>query len=213
MLYVNDIFYSIQGESSFAGYPCKFVRLAGCNLKCGYCDTKDALDIKNSKPLSVDEIISVLHSIGGDRNVRLAEITGGEPLLQEKVFDLFGELIKLNYIVLLETNGTISLKKVPKKVIKIIDVKCPSSGFSNEFNYENLKYISMSDEVKFVLGTGEDYDFAKNFLKINKINTDKVIFSAIEGSSMPSKKLAEKILNDGLNVRLGIQLHKILRLK
>lgn len=212
MLYVNDIFYSIQGESSFAGYPCKFVRLAGCNLKCGYCDTKDALDIKNSKPLSVDEIISVLHSIGGDRNVRLAEITGGEPLLQEKVFDLFGELIKLNYIVLLETNGTISLKKVPKKVIKIIDVKCPSSGFSNEFNYENLKYISMSDEVKFVLGTGEDYDFAKNFLKINKINTDKVIFSAIEGS-MPSKKLAEKILNDGLNVRLGIQLHKILRLK
>ena len=212
MLYVNDIFYSIQGESSFAGYPCKFVRLAGCNLKCGYCDTKDALDIKNSKPLSIGEIISALYSIGGGDNVKLAEITGGEPLLQEEAFGLFGELIKLNYIVLLETNGTISLKKVHKKVIKIVDVKCPSSGFSKEFNYENLKYISMSDEVKFVIGTDEDYDFAKNFLKINKINTDKLIFSAAEGS-MPSQKLAEKILKDGLNVRLGIQLHKILRLK
>ena len=212
MLYVNDIFYSIQGESSFAGYPCKFVRLAGCNLKCGYCDTKDALDIRNSSLLSIGEIISSLYSIGGSNNVKLAEITGGEPLLQEEAFDLFGELIKLNYIVLLETNGTISLKKVHKKVIKIIDVKCPSSGFSKEFNYENLKYISMSDEVKFVIGTDEDYDFAKDFLKINKINTGKLIFSAAEGS-MNSKELAEKILKDGLNVRLGIQLHKILRLK
>ena len=212
MLYVNDIFYSIQGESSFTGYPCKFVRLAGCNLKCGYCDTKDALDIKNSNPLSIGEIISALYSIGGGNNIKLVEITGGEPLLQKEAFDLFGELIKLNYIVLLETNGTISLKKVHKKVIKIIDVKCPSSGFSKEFNYENLKYISMSDEVKFVIGTDEDYDFAKDFLKINKINTGKLIFSAAEGS-MNSKELAEKILKDGLNVRLGIQLHKILRLK
>lgn len=212
MLYVNDIFYSIQGESSFAGYPCKFVRLAGCNLKCGYCDTKDALDIKNSNPLRIGEIISALYSIGGGNNIKLVEITGGEPLLQKEAFDLFGELIKLNYIVLLETNGTISLKKVHKKVIKIIDVKCPSSGFSKEFNYENLKYISMSDEVKFVIGTDEDYDFAKDFLKINKINTGKLIFSAAEGS-MNSKELAEKILKDGLNVRLGIQLHKILRLK
>ena len=153
-----------------------------------------------------------MYSIGGGNNVKLVEITGGEPLLQKEAFDLFGELIKLNYIVLLETNGTISLKKVHKKVIKIIDVKCPSSGFSKEFNYENLKYISMSDEVKFVIGTGEDYDFAKDFLKINKINTGKLIFSAAEGS-MNSKELAEKILKDGLNVRLGIQLHKILRLK
>ena len=212
MLYVNDIFYSIQGESSFAGYPCKFVRLAGCNLKCGYCDTKEALDINNSSLLSIGEIISALHSIGGDNNIRLIEITGGEPLIQEEAFDLFDELIKLNYFVLLETNGTISLKKVHKKVVKIIDVKCPSSGFSKEFNYENLKYISAPDEVKFVIGTEEDYYFAKDFLKINKIKTGKLIFSAVEGS-MSSKELAEKILKDGLNVRLGIQLHKILRLK
>lgn len=211
MLYVNDIFYSIQGESSFAGYPCKFIRLAGCNLKCGYCDTKEALDIKNSKQLSINEIKSVLNNIGSG-NIRLVEITGGEPMLQEEVFDLFNELIELNYSVLLETNGTISLKNIGEAVIKIIDVKCPSSGFSKEFNYENLKYIGRSDEVKFVIGTDDDYDFAKDFLKINKINTDKLIFSAVE-SSMSSNELAEKILKDGLNVRLGIQLHKILRLK
>ena len=211
MLYVNDIFYSIQGESSFAGYPCKFIRLAGCNLKCGYCDTKEALDIKNSKQLSINEIKSVLNNIGSG-NIRLVEITGGEPMLQEEVFDLFNELIELNYSVLLETNGTISLKNIGEAVIKIIDVKCPSSGFSKEFNYENLKYIGRSDEVKFVIGTDDDYDFAKDFLKINKINADKLIFSAVE-SSMSSNELAEKILKDGLNVRLGIQLHKILRLK
>ena len=214
MLYVNDIFYSIQGESSFAGYPCKFIRLAGCNLKCSYCDTKESLDIKNSKHLSIGEIISSLYSIGGGNNIKLLEITGGEPLLQEDIFNLFEELIKLSYHILLETNGTKSLKKVNKKVVKIVDVKCPSSGFSKEFNYENLQYIGISDEIKFVIGTEEDYDFAKDFLKANKIKTDKLIFSAVEfEGSISSKELAEKILKDGLRVRLGIQLHKILCLK
>jgi 7-carboxy-7-deazaguanine synthase len=210
MLYVNDIFYSIQGESSFAGYPCKFIRLAGCNLKCGYCDTKEALTLANSNKLSIKEIISALDYKGG--KINLVEITGGEPLLQEEVYGLFGELIKLNYSVLLETNGTINLSDVPKKVIKIVDVKCPSSGFSGEFQYENLKYIEECDEVKFVIGTGEDYDFAKDFLKTNKMKTNKTIFSAVK-DAMPSKELALKILKDELNVRLGIQLHKILQLK
>jgi 7-carboxy-7-deazaguanine synthase len=211
MLYVNDIFYSIQGESSFAGYPCKFVRLAGCNLKCGYCDTKEALDFKNSRRLSISEIINALRGIGG-ADIRLIEITGGEPMIQEDIFGLLGELIKLNYSVLLETNGTVSLKNVDEAVIKIIDVKCPSSGFSKEFNCENLKYIGKADEVKFVIGTDGDYDFARDFLKTNKIKTDKLIFSAVE-NSMPMQTLAGKILKDGLNVRLGVQLHKILRLK
>ncbi|MHB1661001.1 MAG: 7-carboxy-7-deazaguanine synthase QueE [bacterium] len=210
MLYVNDIFYSIQGESSFAGYPCKFIRLAGCNLKCGYCDTKEALTLENSNKLSMNEIISALDYKGG--KINLVEITGGEPLLQEEVYGLFGELIKLNYSVLLETNGTINLSNVPKKVIKIVDVKCPSSGFSGEFQYENLKYIEEYDEVKFVIGTDEDYDFAKDFLKTNKMKTNKMIFSAVK-DAMPSKELALKILKDELNVRLGIQLHKILQLK
>ncbi|MGC8555012.1 MAG: 7-carboxy-7-deazaguanine synthase QueE [Candidatus Acidulodesulfobacterium sp.] len=210
-MYVNDIFYSIQGESSYSGYPCKFIRLAGCNLKCGYCDTKEALDMKNSKQFVIDDIIKSACSSGPD-GVKIIEITGGEPMMQNESLELMDRLIKLNYTVLLETNGTINLKKVHKKVIKIIDVKCPSSGFSKEFNYENLKYIGRNDEIKFVIGTDEDYDFAKDFLKINKIKTGKLIFSAVEGS-MSSKELAEKILKDGLNVRLGIQLHKILRLK
>lgn len=210
MLYVNDIFYSIQGESSFSGYPCKFIRLAGCNLKCGYCDTKEALTLVNSKKLSIEEIINALDNNGGKINLIL--ITGGEPLLQEESYELFGELIKLNYSVLLETNGTINLANVPEKVIKIVDVKCPSSGFSMEFCYENLKYITKYDEVKFVIGTDKDYDFAKDFLKTNKLKTNKVIFSAFE-DAMPSRELALKILKDELNVRLGIQLHKILQLK
>lgn len=210
MLYVNDIFYSIQGESSFAGYPCKFIRLAGCNLQCGYCDTKEALTVENSQKLSVKDILNALHNKGG--GVRIAMITGGEPLLQEEVYGLFDELVKSGYSVLLETNGTLSLENVPEKVIKIVDVKCPSSGFSEKFNYKNLDYINETDEIKFVIGGDEDYDFAKSFLTENKLRTKRIIFSPVEGV-MPPKTLALKILKDELNVRLGIQLHKILGLK
>lgn len=210
MLFINDIFYSIQGESSFAGYPCKFVRLAGCNLKCSYCDVKEALTTENSKKLSISGIINALHNTGG--KVKLVEITGGEPLIQEAVYDLFDELIKSSYLVLLETNGTIDLINVPKDVIKIVDIKCPSSGFSHKNNYKNLDYITTNDEIKFVIGTDEDYNFAKDFLKNNLIRTSKIIFSAVE-AAMLSKDLALKILKDELNVRLGIQLHKVLQLK
>ena len=210
MLFVNDIFYSIQGESSFAGYPCKFVRLAGCNLKCSYCDTEEALTTENSRKLSVSEIVNDLSKIGG--KIRLVEITGGEPLIQEAVYGLFDELIKLNYTVLLETNGSIDLKSVPVKVIKIVDIKCPSSGFSHKNNYKNLDYITAIDELKFVIGTDEDYEFAKDFLKTGDLRTKKIIFSAVE-AVMSSTDLALKILKDELNVRLGIQLHKVLRLK
>ncbi|MFW0884272.1 7-carboxy-7-deazaguanine synthase QueE [Candidatus Acidulodesulfobacterium sp. H_13] len=210
MLYINNIFYSIQGESSFAGYSCKFIRLAGCNLKCSYCDTKEALTVKNAKKLSISSIIKILCNIGDEKG--LVEITGGEPLLQESVYDLFNELIKAGYLILLETNGTISLRNVPEKIIKIVDIKCPSSGFSEEFNDENLNYVNESDEIKFVIGTEEDYDFAKYFLTTHKLKTKKIIFSAVGGIT-PSRDLALKILKDGLNVRLGIQLHKILRLK
>lgn len=210
MLLVRDIFYSIQGESSFAGYPCKFVRLGGCNLKCSYCDTKETQTIESSKKLSIGEIVNNLSAIGA--GVKLVEITGGEPLIQEGVYGLFNELIKLGYTVLLETNGTIDLKNVPKKVIKIVDIKCPSSGYYHKNNYENLAYISTNDELKFVIGGDEDYIFAKEFLNGNAINTSKIIFSAVE-PVMSSKALGLKILKDGLNIRLGLQIHKILQLK
>lgn len=210
MLFINDIFYSIQGESSFAGYPCVFIRLAGCNLKCSYCDAKDALTNANSKKMNIPDIIKAIYETGG--KIRLVEITGGEPLIQEDVYNLFGELIKLNYLVLLETNGTVNLIKVPKEVVKIVDIKCPSSNFADKNNYKNLGCINANDELKFVIGTEEDYIFAKYFLMNHSIKTTKIIFSAVEGL-MPAKDLALRILSDKLNVRLGVQIHKLLHLK
>ena len=210
MLYVNDIFLSIQGESSYAGYPCNFIRLAGCNLKCSYCDTLEALDTKNSKKLRLNEIMEAVRKTGG--GIRLAEVTGGEPLVQEGVYGLFEELIGSGYRVLLETNGTLNLKKVPAEVVKIVDVKCPSSGFPDKFDYGNLSSIRETDEVKFVIGTGEDYDFAKKYMETRKLRTEKIIFSSAESVLAP-ESLAQKILKDRLNVRLGIQLHKVLKLK
>ncbi len=210
MLLVNDIFYSIQGESSFAGYPCVFVRLGGCNLKCSYCDTKDALIGVNSINMDISDIIKKINEIGG--KTRLIEITGGEPLIQEGVYKLFSELIALNYLVLLETNGTINLRKVPEEVVKIVDIKCPSSNFCDKNNYKNIDYITANDELKFVIGTEEDYIFAKYFLKKHFIKTQKVIFSTVD-ILMTAKDLAMMILRDKLNVRLGVQIHKLLKLK
>ncbi|MHB1679167.1 MAG: 7-carboxy-7-deazaguanine synthase QueE [bacterium] len=211
-LKINDIFYSIQGESSFAGYPCFFVRLAGCNIKCSYCDTKEALTDKNAKLIHTGDIINEIIKYG--ENIKLVEITGGEPLMQGGVYELMNKLLNLKYTVLLETNGTLSLKNVPDKVVKIMDIKCPSSGYEDYNNYENLNFINKNDELKFVIGSDDDYEFAKNFININKniIKTEKIIFSAIE-NQFPSHILAEKILFDRLNVRIGLQLHKILNLK
>ncbi|MDA8298818.1 MAG: 4Fe-4S cluster-binding domain-containing protein [Deltaproteobacteria bacterium] len=211
MLYVNDIFYSIQGESSYSGYPCKFIRLAGCNLKCGYCDTQEALDTKNSKQFGINDIIKSACG-SGPAGIKLIEITGGEPMMQNESLELMNKLIELKYTVLLETNGTISLKKVHHSVIKIIDVKCPSSGHSKEFFFENLKYIGRNDEIKFVIGSKDDYDYAKNFITEYSLYSLKLIFSPVEGA-VSHGEIAGKILNDGLNVRLGVQLHKIIGLK
>ncbi len=211
-LKINDIFYSIQGESSFAGYPCFFVRLAGCNIKCSYCDTKEALTDMNAKLFYISDIINEIIKYG--ENIKLVEITGGEPLIQGGVYELMNRLLNLKYTVLLETNGTLSLKNVPDKVIKIMDIKCPSSGFEDYNNYENLNFINKNDELKFVIGSDDDYEFAKNFINANKnvINTEKIIFSAVE-NQFSSHILAEKILFDRLNVKIGFQLHKILNLK
>ena len=211
-LKINDIFYSIQGESSFAGYPCFFVRLAGCNIKCPYCDTKEALTDINAKLFHISDIINEIITYG--ENIKLVEITGGEPLMQSGVYELINRLLNLKYTVLLETNGTLSLKNVPDKVVKIMDVKCPSSGFEDYNNYKNLNFINKNDELKFVIGSNEDYEFAKNFINANKnvINTEKIIFSPVENHFAPHI-LADKILFDKLNVRIGLQLHKILNLK
>ncbi len=210
MLFVNDIFYSIQGESSFAGYPCLFIRLAGCNINCSYCDTPDALSIEDSRQMKTEEIMCEL--TGLSKNIKLVEITGGEPLMQEGVHDLFKVLIGSGYKILLETNGTIVLRDVPQEVVKIVDIKCPSSGFSGYVDYKNLEYIKEDDEIKFVIGTEEDYNFAKNFLLEQPLKTQKIIFSPVAGRIAPGE-LALKILKDEISVRLGLQIHKVINLK
>ncbi|NQV17417.1 MAG: radical SAM protein [Armatimonadetes bacterium] len=203
MLNLSEIFFSIQGESTFAGLPCIFIRLAGCNLRCKYCDTKFSYDTKFS--LESEEI---LQKIKKYYPVKLVEITGGEPLLQNEIYDLIKSLHKNNFKILLETNGSISMKQVPKYVIKIIDVKCPGSGYEDSFVEENLKYIdSKKDEMKFVLSDRNDFDWAKEFIKKFNLENHKIIFSAVF-EKLDSKTLAQWILEDKLKVRMQLQMHK-----
>ena len=200
---INEIFHSIQGESSYAGLPCVFIRLTGCNLRCHYCDTTYSHEEKTEK--SIPEIITEIATF---LPTKLVEITGGEPLLQEEVYSLFEELQKRNYRILLETNGSISLKKVPEYVIKIVDVKTPGSGFGTSFCLENLLLVDpQKDEIKFVLTDREDYEWAKNFIESNKLHNYKILFSAVR-NTLPVQSLAEWILEDNLPVRLQLQLHK-----
>ncbi len=204
-LKVSEIFYSIQGESTYAGLPCIFVRLTGCNLRCLWCDTPYAQDTKNDgKALSMIEILENIQRF----NCRLIEVTGGEPLLQHSTPHLLDLLVKKGYDVLIETNGTQDLAGLNPKVRKILDVKCPSSGFANSFLMENLELITPTDEVKFVIADREDYEFSKSFLKqyIQDKNCS-VLFSPVYQET-GVKRLPEWILEDNLRVRYQIALHK-----
>ena len=151
---VNEIFYSIQGESSYAGLPCAFIRLTGCNLRCTYCDTPYAFD--EGEERSIPEILRAIDKFPA----RLALVTGGEPMLQKSIHELFRELLERNYTVLLETGGQVSLAQVDSRVHKIMDFKCPSSGMESHNDYDNIHYLARSDEVKFVIGHRGDFDWA-----------------------------------------------------
>ncbi len=200
---ISEIFLSIQGESSYAGKPCIFVRLAGCNLNCGWCDTTYANTGEETRELSIDAVIDEVKGYKCDT----VEITGGEPLLQDSSVELASRLLQLGFTVLLETNGSISLEGVDAKVIKVVDVKCPSSGQAGTFLVENLEYITPDDELKFVIGGRGDYDFARNFLlEFVCGRTNKILFAPVK-SSMDPKDLAEWILHDSLDVRLQLQIH------
>jgi 7-carboxy-7-deazaguanine synthase len=202
MLKIIEIFYSIQGESTFAGLPCTFIRLFGCNINCSYCDT--IYDSSESYPLTIDEIITKVKNLPG----KLVEITGGEPLLQNDVYILMNKLIELGYDVLLETNGTISFKNIPNAVHKITDVKCPGSGFGKSFELSNLNYLnSKQDEIKFVIQDRMDFDFAIDFVKKNNLLSYKIIFSSVF-TKLDPKTLAEWILESKLNIRMQLQMHK-----
>lgn len=200
---VYEIFKSIQGESTYAGLPCVFVRLAGCNLNCSWCDTPYARVPDEAIELTVAEVIE---KVGG-YDCPLVEITGGEPLLQEEARELAAGLLDRDYRVLIETNGSVCLSGLDPRVVKIVDVKCPSSGHAGSFLLDNLERISPEDEVKFVIANRGDYDAAVRFMEeFLRGRTEKVLFAPVRPQLSP-RDLSEWILRDALKVRLQLQLH------
>tara|TARA_B100000427_G_scaffold317381_1_gene313414 strand:+ start:1483 stop:2121 length:639 start_codon:yes stop_codon:yes gene_type:complete len=201
-LKINEIFYSIQGESSNTGLPCIFIRLTYCNLRCSYCDTDYAF--YNGTDMKISEIISEINKYPTD----LVMITGGEPLLQENCIYLMQELLNKDYSVMLETSGSLKLKDVPKSVIKIVDFKCPTSSMMNKNDWTIITDIQKEDEIKFVIANKEDYDWSKKMIEnysLNKICP--ILFSPVY-NKIDISTLASWILEDGLNVKLQMQLHK-----
>lgn len=201
-LKVNEIYYSIQGESSFSGLPCIFVRLTYCNLRCSYCDTEYAF--YEGKNLGINQIIEKVNSF----KCNLVEITGGEPLLQNDCIKLIEELEKNNKRVLIETGGSLTIKNISKKTHIILDLKCPSSKMEHKNLWDNLNYIKKTDEVKFVIGNKSDYNWSKKIIKkYNLENKCLILMSPVFGE-IDNKKIIDWILKDNLNVRFQIQLHK-----
>ena len=201
-LVINEIFHSIQGESTFAGLPCVFVRLTACNLRCSWCDTTYSFNEGKPMPLS-DIIVKVL-----EFNCPLVEITGGEPLLQPNVFPLMSRLCDLGKMVLLETSGSVDVSRVDPRVVKIMDLKCPGSGELDKNLYDNIRHLDKKDEVKFVILDRQDYDWAKRMLVEHQLaGICAVLFSPV-WEKMPLKTLADWILADKLPVRMQTQWHK-----
>lgn len=199
---VCEIFTSIQGESSYAGLPCTFIRLTGCNLRCSYCDTKYAY--YNGRNLSENEIISKIRKAG----LNLIEITGGEPLLQKEVHHLIKRLLDENYIVLIETNGSQSIQDIDKRTIIILDIKTPGSGMSGEMDFSNLDILKKTDEVKFVITNRIDYAWSKDIIeRYGLMDKCNLLLSPAFGI-IPPEELAKWVLEDRLGARLNLQLHK-----
>lgn len=203
MLTVNEIFYSIQGESTFAGRPCVFVRLTACDLRCVWCDTPYAFT--EGRKMAVDEVVAEV----GLHGCSLVEITGGEPLLQDEVYPLMERLLADGRTVLLETGGHVSLARVPGEVVKIMDVKCPGSGESHRNHWDNINRLTSRDQVKFVIKDRADYDFARDAVRHYALDRRcaAVLFSPVHGEQDP-RDLAAWVLADRLLVRVQLQVHK-----
>ena len=201
---VTEIFHSIQGESSFVGQPCVFIRLTGCPLRCAWCDTEYAFYGGNEQ--SMEDILGKVESYG----CRLVEITGGEPLAQSDAVPLITTLCEQGYDVLIETSGAIDTAAVDTRAHVILDVKCPGSGMSDRMHWPNLDRLSMKDEAKFVLADRADYEWARQVLEQHELATRcTVLMSPVFGSLDP-RQLAEWVLADRLPVRLQLQLHKLI---
>ena len=217
---ITEIYKSIQGESTYAGLPCVFVRLTGCNLRCNWCDSE--YTFTGGHRMTLEEVETEVESLsprGG-----LVEITGGEPMLQEReLVPLMQRLLRSGYTVLLETSGERPLEHVPKGVIKIVDVKCPDSGEPDTFNMDNLDALEAHDEVKFVLSDRSDYEFARDFVARHHLTSriNAVLFSPAfskeatggrdtEHCLLDPRELAEWMLADNVQARLGLQIHKFI---
>jgi 7-carboxy-7-deazaguanine synthase len=203
MLTINEIFYSIQGESTHAGEPCVFVRLTACDLRCRWCDTPYAFD--EGRKQSVDEVVEAVRAFG----CPLVEITGGEPLLQEDVYPLMNRLLADGRRVMLETGGHRPIDRVPAEVLKIVDVKCPGSGESSKNHWPNLDRLSPHDEVKFVVADRGDYEFARDVIRRHRLETRcaAILMSPVH-DELDNRQLSEWMLADRLPARLQVQLHK-----
>ena len=245
-LVVNEIYLSLQGESTFAGLPCVFVRLTACNLRCSYCDTAYAFTEGKKRPLA--EVITEVHRLAtpftqhATRNtlpenseletrnpkLPLVELTGGEPLLQPAALPLMQQLCDLGFTVLIETSGALDISKVDPRVRRIMDLKCPSSGEVARNRFENIPHLKATDEIKFVIGTAEDYEWTKQQIAAHKLDTicpllmswvhplrpeqqDKVLKPVPAGQTpITRQQLAERIIADALPVRFQVQMHKVI---
>jgi len=218
-MYLIEIYKSVQGESSFSGLPCIFVRLAGCNLRCSWCDSE--YTFTGGHKSSIDEVMGRVRKLAP---VKLVEITGGEPMLQEReVVPLMQKLLDDGYEVLIETSGERPLENVPKAIHKIVDVKCPASGEGGSFRISNLDTLTPADELKFVIADRIDYEFARDFVREHQLEQKmpNILFSpAFRKDAGPARdarnclldprELVEWMLADGLGARLGLQIHKFI---
>lgn len=201
-LIVNEIFKSIQGESSYAGIPCVFIRLTGCNLRCSYCDTAYAYEEGVEMPLK--EIIGRIESL----NCKNVCITGGEPLLQDNVNVLANYLKKNGYKIFIETNGSVDIDLLSEDAIRIMDVKCPDSGMDDKMDWNNIDRLKATDEVKFVISSKNDYEWAKDILIEHGLARKSNVLLGVVFGKVEPRLLAEWILQDNLDVRLQLQLQK-----
>ena len=199
---INEIFKSIQGETSYAGLPCSFIRVTGCNLRCSYCDTTYAYE--DGKEMSLS---TILESIAGFKT-KIVCVTGGEPLSNKDTPLLIKDLLNRNYTVLVETNGSYDIRTIPQKAIKIMDIKCPDSNMSHLMNWQNINHLTDLDEVKFILNSRKDYEWTKDVLHNHSLSEKtNVLIGAAFGAISP-RLVVQWILEDNLDVRFQLQIHK-----
>jgi 7-carboxy-7-deazaguanine synthase len=199
---ITEIFFSIQGESTHVGKPCIFIRLTGCSLRCGYCDTK--YSYSGGEEMTLEEVLRAVRSYPA----MLVEVTGGEPLEQEEVYPLMNALLEQGYRVMLETGGHVGIERVPKAVIKVIDIKTPDSRENDTFCWENLDLAQPHDEFKFVITSRADYEWSRDLLRLRFQNLPNPVLFSPSHEELPARELASWILADNLPVRLQLQAHK-----